>query len=237
MPDFEEIPQLVCSFRFADLRHDGNLSLVVGIDSSGRKLCSEVYIVDKTGSGFKIYLAGGSGADVANNIEDIGHDGKFEYILDLDLGTLREQCIAGWPVVYAWTDGAYRNVSDRFKDFYRQILDSLNKRISALPPRQSPYQTSTKECLLAEVAQIQRFLGVSSDAGLEQAVRLANSKDPAEREFAADQFASMDPGVASKYLEMLARDPDRNVSDQAKYYVSGLSKGPIRPPDELERMQ
>jgi len=39
---------------------------------------------------------------------------------------------------------------------------------------------------------------------------LANSKD-SEREFAADLFASMDAAVAQKYLEVLSKDPDRNV--------------------------
>lgn len=173
---------------------------------------------------------------MSNNIEDIGHDGKYEYILDFDLGTLRGQCIVTWPVVYAWTDGAYRNVSDRFRDFYRQTLDSVNKTISALPSKRSPDQTSTKECFSAEAARIQRFLG-TLDAGLDQTIRLTNSKDPAEREFAADLFASMDAAVARKYLEVLAKDPDRHVSDPAKHYLSGPSKSPIRPPDELKRMQ
>ena len=79
---YEALPneKLVCSYRFADLQRDGNLSLVVGTDMSGRELCSEVFIIDKTASGFKIYFAGGSGADVSSNIEDIGHNGNLEYV-------------------------------------------------------------------------------------------------------------------------------------------------------------
>ena len=240
MDSYEELDGVVCSLRFADLRHDGNLSLVAGTDSSGRMLCSEVFIVDKTASGFEIFRGGftsGAGTDVASSIQDIRGDGNFEYVADWVLGTIQGQCIADWPVIYAWTGGGYRNVSDRFKDFYRQKLDALSSKIAALPPEGTLEQRSLKECLMAEAAHIQRFLGISPDAGLNEIARLANSKDPGERAFAADLLGSIGPPVALKYLEALSKDTDRNVSDSAKYYLSGLSKGPIQPPNELIRAQ
>jgi hypothetical protein len=238
MDPYEELDEVVCSLRFADLRHDGNLSLVAGTDSSGRMLCSEVYIVDKAASSFDVFLGGfsvGAGTDVSSSIEDVGRDGNFEYVADWNLGSITGQCIASWPVVYGWTGDGYKNVSDRFKDFYKRTLDALSSKISALPPEGSPEQRSFKECLMAEAAQIQRFLGTAPDAGLNEVVRLANSKDSGEREFAADLLGSIGPPVARKYLEALSKDNDRSVSDSAKYYLSGLSKGPIHPPDELRR--
>jgi len=238
MNSYEELDEVICSFRFVDLQHDGNLSLVVGTDSSGRMLCSEVYIVDKTASSFEIFLGGfssGAGTDVSSSVQDIRGDGNFEYVADWVLGIIQGQCIAQWPVIYGWTGGGYTNVSNQFKDFYRQKLDALSSKISALPPDGTPEQKSFKECLMAEAAQIQRFLGISPDAGLNEIVRLANSKDPGEREFAADLLGGVGPPVARKYLEALSKDTDRNVSDSAKYYISGLSKGPIQPPNELVR--
>jgi hypothetical protein len=238
MGSYAEQDETVCSFGFADFRHDGNLTLVAGSDSSGRMLCSEVYIVDKTASGFETYgAAGGEGPDVSSNIMDVRRDGNLEYVADWVLGTLRARCIASWPVIYAWSDSGYRNVSDRFKDFYRQQLDSLNKTISAIPSKRHPYDTGQKECLLAEAAQIQRFPDASSKALLDQAIRLTSSKDPAERAFAADLFGDIGPQAERKYLEILAKDSNRGVADEGKYFLSGpSSKGPIRPPDEFQRI-
>ena len=242
LPDYEDheaLPKLVCSFRFADLRNQGDLSLVVGIDVSGRGLCSQAFIVDKTGSGFEIYDAGGSvgaGADVSSSVDDIRHDGKFEYILDVYLGSLKGDCVISWPVIYAWKGGAYRNVSDEYRGYYQRTLDSLSRRISALPPKRSPYERTGKECLLAETARIHRFLG-TSNAGLDQAARLATSKDPAERELAVELLRTFSPTAARKYLEILAKDSDRDVADSAKTSLSAVSKGPSRPEDKLMRFQ
>jgi hypothetical protein len=240
MDSYKELDGVVCSLRFADLRHDGNLSLVAGTDTSGRMLCSEVYIVDKTASGFEIFQGGfssGAGTHVASSIQDIRGDGNFQYVADWVLGTIQGQCTVTWPVIYAWTGSGYTNVSSQFKDFYRQKLDALNSKISALPPEGTPQQRSFKECLMAEVAYIQGFLGTSSDAGLNEIVRLVNSKDPGERAFAAHLLGSIGPPMARKYLEVLSKDTDRNVSDSAKYQLPRLSKGPIHPPNELRHAQ
>src|ERR1700733_5361032 len=44
----------VCSFRFVDLRHSGNLSLVVSLDD-GRGTCGGLHIVDRTAAGFQLH--------------------------------------------------------------------------------------------------------------------------------------------------------------------------------------
>ncbi len=127
----------LCSFYFADLRHDGILSLVAGTGVTDRPSCRDVYIIDKTSSGFKIYMnsgAIGASSDVADSIEDLHRDGKLEFILYNSLGSLGNECIATWPVIYAWTGDNYANVSERFREFYRRRMDLLNKRIAAVHP-------------------------------------------------------------------------------------------------------
>ena len=225
----------VCSFRFADLRHDGFLSLIAGIGVTQVASCRDVYIIDKTASGFEIYLSGGAigaGSDVSANVKDLRHDGSLEFLLDRGIGSITGKCSAKWAEIYAWTGSGYTNVSDRFKDFYKQRLDSLNKRISTLRPTSGPkgpsYEPRDKECLQAEASKIERFLGISSEAGLDQAIRLANSKNTAQRSFAADILGDIGTPKAQKYLQALARDSDGDVALSGKYYLSLLAKGPIQ---------
>jgi hypothetical protein len=229
----DELDEEVCSFRFANLQHGENLSLVVGTDSSGRELCNEIYIVNKVPSAFDVYNGVGSGGtDVSDDIESI--QGKLVYVGDSSLGMVKGQCYANWPVIYAWSGDSYKNESDRFKDYYQGQLERLKKTISDISTKQNTADADQLECQLAEQGQIERFLGIAPDALLNQAIRLTSSNDPAKRQFAADLFGVVGPQAERKYLEMLAKDSDREVSDGAKYYLSWpSSKGPIRPPDEL----
>jgi hypothetical protein len=230
----DELDEDVCSFRFANLQDGENLSLVVGTDSSGRELCNEIYVVDKVASGFDVYYgigSMGSGTDVSGSIESI--QGKLFYVGDWTLGEVKGQCNASWPVIYAWSGDSYKNESDRFKDYYRAQLDRLKKTISDISTKQNSADADQLECQLAEQGQIERFLGVAPDALLNQAIRLTSSKDPAKRNFAADLLGVVGPPANRKYLEMLAKDSDREVSDGAKDYLSGPSSNRIRPPDKL----
>ena len=194
--------------------------------------CRDVYIIDKTASGFEIYLSGGAigaGSDVPACVRDLRQDGNLEFLLDSGIGSITGKCSAAWTAIYAWTGGDYANVSDRFKDFYKQRLDALNKKIFALRPTRGPkessYEPRDKECLQAEASKIERFLGISSEAGLDQAIRLANSKNPAQRSFAVDVLADVGTPNAQKYLQALARDSDGDVALTAKYCLSVLSEG------------
>ncbi len=172
----------LCSFKFADLRHNGTLSLVAGVDHSGRGLCGSVLILDKNDSDFQtsgIEGANGAGGNVSAAIEDLQNDGKLEIRADRSLGEILGRCGAFFPVIYAWRGLAYADVSEQFKDFYRGELNSLEKALAGLQPDLGPHGESLgpKECLAAEAAAIQRFLGLSPEAGSDQAIRLANSKD------------------------------------------------------------
>jgi hypothetical protein len=220
----------VCSFRFVDLRHDGVLSLVAGIGVTERS-CSNIYIVDKTASSLEIYLSGGAndaGRDVSARIADLRHDGSLEFLIEDELGSITGQCSARWIAIYAWTGSNYTNVSDRFRDFYQQRLDSLNKKTSALQPfkyKGASYEPPEKECLEDEAAKIQRFLGISSEAGLGQAICLANDKDWAKRNFAAEMLGEIGTPKARRYLETMVKDSDLYM---AKASLSVLAKGPMQ---------
>jgi hypothetical protein len=226
--------EYVCSFTFADLRSNGYLSLIAGIGITGRGMCRGVYIIDKTASSFETYLSEGdpeAGNDVSDKIKDLHRDGKQEFLLSNQFGEIKDQCRGNWTAIFAWTGGGYTNVSDSFKNFYRQQLDSLNQKISALHPIPlyggGVSEPRDKECLLAEAAKLQRYLGISPEAGLDQAIQLANSEDPAKRHFAVEILGAIGTPGARNYLEILARDSDSGVRLAAKFYRSVLSKGRV----------
>ncbi len=232
----------VCSFCFADLRHDGVLSLVYGIGVTNRPSCRDVYIIYRTSFGFEGYwISGGLGAgsNVASHIKDLQKDGKLEFLLDNSAGYIRGECFASWIAVFAWSGRNYTNVSDQFKNFYRQKLDALRQLIPTLQPPTGSGGLSlrSKECLEAQAADIQRFLGVSSNAGIEQALRLASSKNPAERFFAAQILGQIGTPEARPHLERLTEDSDSDVANFAKGALSALSgRPPALAPSEFVRL-
>jgi hypothetical protein len=120
------------------------------------------------------------GADVSDTIKDIRRNGDLQLVIDEDF-TMDQgvaQCAASWPVIYAWTGRDYANVSAQFRPFYQQKLASLLVEIPRLPsggPGSSPgsqgyEEQARRECLEAETAKIQRFLGVSRDSGLNETI-------------------------------------------------------------------
>jgi hypothetical protein len=149
---------------------------------------------------------------------------------------------ASWPVIYAWTGGDYTNVSAQFRAFYQQKLASLLVEIPRLPsggpgsnPGDQGYEEQAgKECLEAETAKIQRFLGVSRDSGLNEAIEWAKDSNSAKRIFAAEILADINTPDARKYLEALTKDSDRSVAFLAGRW---FSRGPSTPPEKFELLQ
>jgi hypothetical protein len=216
-PDIGE-SEYICSFAFKELRHDGFLSLIAGVGVPDRPSCRDVYIIDKTSEGFEIHLAGGdigAGEDVSSSIRDLDKDGRLEFISDDTLAEYDTRCSVTFASIYAWTGHNYTNVSEQFKDFYRQQIDPLKKQISAIKPflyKGAWYFGGEKECLQADVALLERFLGISPKAGLDHTTQLANSKDAINHNFAAQlsrlfnapEFSKGSNGKASDTLYRLA---------------------------------
>ncbi len=124
----------LCEFHFADLRHSGNLSLVVVIDSGGIGGCKGIDIFDKTAYGFEHYSSNANPEDnLRDSFQDVNHDGNFEFVLYGPLAPSARQrlaCDAEWPMIFAWTGTAYNEVSSQYKGYYERYLTSLKKKIA-----------------------------------------------------------------------------------------------------------
>ncbi len=128
----------VCDFSFADLRHSGNVSLVVVLGNG--RFCNETNIYDKSRTGFDDYetsaeVPGEGEGSVRQSLQDINHDGKVELVLSGPIGfpvygEYREEG-CDWPLIFAWTGNGYAEVSGEYKSYYERYLEDLNKRIAA----------------------------------------------------------------------------------------------------------
>jgi hypothetical protein len=132
----------VCNYRFADLRHSGNLSLIVSIDAGGTSGCNSSDIFDKTSSGFEYYSSWAYFSS-DSDVQDVNHDGKLELILwgpitwQSDLGM---EC--DWPMIFTWNGEGYAEVSDQYKGYYKAYLKDLDEQIAAVSSRMPVAQST-----------------------------------------------------------------------------------------------
>jgi hypothetical protein len=235
------------SYKFVDLRHDGFLSLVAQTGPDKMASCSDfpiggfcsVYIIDKTRTGFEIYKTVGSieaGGTVPLGIQDLKHDGNLEVIISQLFTSMFKQCFARLPAIYASSGGGYPNVSDRFKDFYRDQLDTLNKLIPNLPPPGASNDQQDKECLQAEVAKIERVLG-SPNAGIDTAIAFTQSKDLNKILFGIYDLVDINTPEAHQYLDTLSNSPNPDIKRVLSQLAFARSKGLDKAFSQFERLR
>jgi hypothetical protein len=97
------------------------------------------------------------------------------------------------------------------------------------------YHSGELDCLTAEAAKMERFLGISKGAGMGDAIRWANSDSPSEREFAAEVLPEIGTAEALKYEQTLARDSDHDVADSAKEALKDWGQRKPEKPSAFER--
>jgi len=83
--------------------------------------------------------------------------------------------------------------------------------------------TGDLDCSKAEAAKIERFLGISRDAGTTDAIKWANSDDTHNRYFAKSILFDIGTPEAARYLRTLSNDPDRNIAMSAKNALMSVS--------------
>jgi hypothetical protein len=96
---------------------------------------------------------------------------------------------------------------------------------AALPPDTPEPGGRGLNCTKVEAAKIERFLGISRDAGMTDAIKWADSDDPNDREFAAWTFADIATPHAIKYLHTLSQD--HQTASTAKLMLEQVNHGPV----------
>ena len=150
------ITNQVCNVQFADLKHNGTLSLVLGDDGGGTADCNYTEIFDKNAESIEEYFLD---AYIGTpGVEDINGDGRFEVVVDEFDGAefqdaaklyhgsgiahcdICAACNEYWPRVYAWTGSGYTEVSSQYPKYYERELQSLKKQIAAIDASEAAAQ-------------------------------------------------------------------------------------------------
>jgi Beta-propeller repeat len=237
--------QKLRSYKFANLRHDGFLSLVAQTGPDKTASCNDypngglcsVYIVDKTRTGFETYKTVGSiepGGTVPLGVQDLKHDGNLEVVINQPFTSIFSKCIASWPAIYASTGDGYPDVSDRFKDFYQAQLDALKKPIPDLHPTGAP--SDQRDCLQAEVAKLERVLG-SPNAGIDAAIASTQSKDQREIIFGIYNLMDINTPEAHQHLNTLSNNPNPIIKQVMTQLALMRSKGLDKDLSQFERLR
>ena len=102
------------------------------------------------------------------------------------------------------------------------------------PPAPPEPDRAGLDCAKAEAAKVERFLGISRDAGMSDAIKWAESNNPLDREFAADVLADIGTPEAIEYLRTLSRDPNKEVASSAKSGLVQVAQGPVKHTVDVE---
>jgi len=207
----------ICSFRFVDLDHGANLTLLVTRYDGGHGGCGAVYVVDRTAANFQQHLldVGLWGLDDVNKVlRDL--NGKFVLIDDQEFADYRGEarCSASWPKIYRWDGSNYANLSaePRFRPFYENEIKSIQRGVAKENPA----------CTRASMAKIERLLGAAADTGMADAISWAKSSDPLWRYFAVGVLSDIGTAQTKNYLRTLAGDTEKEV---ASYATSAFAFG------------
>jgi hypothetical protein len=102
---------------------------------------------------------------------------------------------------------------------FGSVMSPPVQQVTVPPPPDSQGLNCTK----AEAAKIERYLSISRDAGIGDAIKWANSDNPYERAFAADVLGDIATPEAIDDLRTLSHDPDNSVALSAKTYLEDQS--------------
>ena len=189
-----------------DINKDGHYEVVVDSDfvTGIRDECTATWPV--------IYAWSGTGyADVS---------GKFKGFYRQRLAELQRQITPPSAPILAQTE----TYASHPTDAGGPQVEAQFGRSEQAAPTPVPAAGNT-DCLKAEAAKIERFIGPSSDAGMSDAIRWAESDDPRDREFAASILFDIGTPEAIEDLRTLSNDTNQSVAAAGKEFLKGAPNG------------
>jgi len=218
----------VCSSGFFHLAGSDGYSLVSSLDVNGRHFCNDVEVIRQSVKGITIQgFNAWAVNDVHDIVQDVNDDGKNELVVRVkDSDAISgDSCVAFWTRVYGLQSGAIVDQSAEFMDLYRERLDTLNVEIPRAEEDDRVNGGDSAMCLQMEAHKIERFLGISPDAGEDQALDWIKSNNPELRLKGADVLADIGDKRSLAALQLLTADETPAVAVKAKLAVKALQTG------------
>jgi hypothetical protein len=126
-----------------------------------------------------------------------------------------------WPVIYKWNGSGYVEASGQFKSYYQRRLQTLQQELAQMSANHSLPACFTT----AEGAKTERFLGLDPSAGLGDAMKCAESVKAADRDLTLWLLADIDTPPALAQIQILAHDPNKEVSRSAQITLTRMAEG------------
>jgi hypothetical protein len=213
-------------------------------DFSGRAFYNNLYVVKRTGGGFRsqhiwVWMAPRiteSMAELRNSsrgswsicdqgceviMTDLDRDGLMELIVPVDIGGRRGgHPFPLWTAIFRWEEFRYVKADERFRSFYETVLlPKVEQKISELSLGKDESEQDGDEVLGVEWVvkdKIIRLLRGDPNVGLDRAIRWARHPNPNVRLNALAEFGEIPGEESRRYLEILAKDDNVRVKNYAE---------------------
>ena len=136
-----------------------------------------------------------------------------------------------FPVIYGWNGSAYVDIDGSSRSF--TVTPCTTCSMIGSSPASADYARSPVRCDEIKADAIERYLGISPDAGIEDAIRWSQSSKQIDRMMAIDVFATIGTPRALDYLKAMTEDSDPRVARAAEGDLNALnSRGSAEDPVE-----
>lgn len=209
----------VCSAGFFDIYDIDSTSLIASIDVNGRHFCNNVEVIHRDANGLTIQeIDVWEVDDVKDIVRDLGKNGKDLLVVPAAYSEYDgAKCLATWSRVYAVQSGALVDRSNSFKEYYKERLDKLlGKDMQRAKARDENDGGDSVICIQMEIDKIERFLGMSQNAGEDRAIEWVMSTDRSLRLKGIVALADIGDKRSVTTLQQFTQDPDAIVADAAK---------------------
>ncbi len=216
----------VCSAGFFKISESGSYSLVASLDVNGRHFCNDVEVIHRGASGLTIQNVWAREADDVNEIvRDLDKNGKKELVIPSELsGYAGARCSGAWNEIFGLRSGILVDRSAEFKDFYKAQLAPLEAGMQEARKKLNDGDGDRAVCLKMEADKIERFLGISPNAGENKAIEWANSGDEYLRGRGFAVLADIRDRRSIAVLQRFAKDPNPWTAQEAKSLLRRIKK-------------
>jgi len=215
----------VCSAGFFKISGSDSESLIASIDVNGRHFCNDTIVIHHDSDKVTIQdIFAWYVDEVKDIVHDIDKNGKNELVIPSSLSGYEGagSCMASWSQIYVMQAGTLVDKSSEFKSFYRDRLDSLNAGMQQVVKRDQDDNGDSAVCTQMEMDKIKRYLGISPDAGKDQAIAWIKSGNEYMRRKGFAVLQDIGDKESKEILQAYTKDPNPNIANEAKFALDNV---------------